>query len=270
MTEIPEHLRNRTKGRRQALGLPVTDGDAAPGAATPAVASGGAVAPAGGGALAPKGPVAPTGSIEAAKAAPKPIAPYVAAFNRRKRIPVWAMPAVFGLPLWGVIYAGTLSPPPPNSLTLIKEGEVVFQSCAACHGGTGGGGVGPQLSEGKVLQTFSNPIDQVRWVISGSTGHVGSTYGDTKKPKKGGMPAFGGQLSLTEIVAVVRHERESLTGGQKFAEEATAWAELEKVPAEFPKVFKDQKAAALEVETILEELTVQTGAVVKPEGEKKA
>ena len=269
MTEIPEHLRNRTNSRRQALGLPVSGGDAAPGAAAPVVAGGGAIAPTGGGAPVAKGPVAPSGGLQAAKPAPKPVPHYVQAFNRRKRIPVWAMPAVFGLPLWGVIYAGTLAPPPTNNLTLIQEGAVVFQSCAACHGGTGGGGVGPQLSQGKVLETFSNPIDQVRWIITGSSGHVGPVYGDTKKAKKGGMPTFGGQLSLTEIVSVVRHERETLSG-KKFADEATAWAELEKIPAEFPKVFKDQKVATLEVETILEELTTQTGAVVKPEATKKA
>lgn len=263
MTEIPEHLLQRSKSRRQALGLPASDGDAAPSASAPAVAGGGAGATSGGAALS-KGPVAPAGGIEAAKPVAKPTPHYIAAYERRRRVPIWAMPAVFGLPLWGVIYAGTLSPPPSNNLTLIEEGAVVYASCAACHGATGGGAVGPQLSGGKVGETFSNPIDHVRWIISGSSGHVGSTYGDTKKPKKGGMPAFGATLSLEEIVSVVRHERETQSG-IKFEEEATKWAELEKVPEEFPKIFKDKKAAAAEVELLLEELTEQTGFPVKAE-----
>ena len=268
MTEIPDHLLQRAQARRQALGLPVSGG--ANDAASSTAATG---APAGGGAVVaaasnlPKGPVAPGRGIEPVKAVPKAVPHYVEAFHRRKRIPVWAMPVLLGLPLWGVLYAGTLQPAPTGKLTVLAEGAVVYNNtagCAACHGPAGAGAVGPQLSEKKVITTFANPLDQVRWVITGSEGHVGSTYGDTKKPKKGGMPAFGKKLSLLEIVSSVRHERETLSG-QKFAEDAEGWSELPKLAEEFPKLYK-----AADIKILIEELEAETKVPLQAEGKEKA
>jgi hypothetical protein len=79
-----------------------------------------------------------------------------------------------------------------------------------------------------VLQTFADPVDQVRWVVTGSEGAAGGVYGDPAKPSKGGMPAFGtaGTLTLEEIVAVVRHEREDLSGEEFDETTAEAWGGL--------------------------------------------
>jgi cytochrome c551 len=72
------------------------------------------------------------------------------------------------------------------------DGAAVFAAnCAGCHGGDGGGGTGPQLSDGQVLASFPNVEDQITLVTGG----------------RGGMPAFGGQLSEDEIRAVVEYTR---------------------------------------------------------------
>jgi mono/diheme cytochrome c family protein len=235
VTEIPEHLLQRTQSRRQALGLPTSgggDGGAGDGGAA---GGGGAVATTGGGTPAvpdanlPKGPVAPSGPVERSTPAPAPAPHYVQAYERRKKVPVWALPALIGLPFWALFYAGTLEPPPSTELTLLEEGaEVYTANCSSCHGAGGGGGVGPVLSAGSVLETFADPTDQVRWVVVGSEGATGGVYGDTAKASKGGMPAFGtaGTLTLEEIVAAVRHERETLSGEEFDEETAAEWGGL--------------------------------------------
>ncbi|MDH4146705.1 MAG: cytochrome c [Acidimicrobiia bacterium] len=258
MTEIPEHLLQRTRSRRQALGLPVSGDDG--GSAPAAPAGGGAVATTGGGAAAlPKGPVAPSGPVETAKAAPKPVPEYVQAYRRRRKIPIWAMPAVAALPVWGFLYAGTLEPAPVTELDMLAEGAVVYgESCASCHGPAGGGGVGPALTAGAVLETFPSPVDHVRWVVLGSAkGTSGGTYGANAKPSKGGMPNFGGQIPFQFIVDTVRHERETLSGEEMNEEKALEWGKLVDL-AEDP----DVAAAGVTEEQIveaLEKLSEETG-----------
>jgi mono/diheme cytochrome c family protein len=64
-------------------------------------------------------------------------------------------------------------------------------NCATCHGSDGGGGVGPQLSDGKAVAAFPTVDDEVQFVTTG----------------RDGMPAFGGQLSAAEIADVVDYTR---------------------------------------------------------------
>ena len=99
MTEIPEHLLQRTRSRRQALGLPVSgEGGGSEGG------GGGAITPARGrrrrrprrGAALPRGPVAPSGPVERHVPPPRPDPPYVQAYKARKKIPVWALPGAAG------------------------------------------------------------------------------------------------------------------------------------------------------------------------------
>ena len=257
VTEIPDHLLDRTRSRRQALGLPVT-GDGGGGAASgtgvpaPAAAAGGAVSPAN----LPKGPVAPSGPSKAAVPALKAPAPFVEAARRRQRIPVWAMPVVAMLPLWAFLYAGTLEPPKSTNLTLLQAGAVVYSgaaACSACHGAGGAGGVGPQLSAGTVIRTFPDPVDQVRWVILGSKGGA-DLYNAAGKQSKGGMPAFGTEklLTLKQIVEVVLHERKTLSG-HATEEDAEAWAGLRALVEEFPDLHYTKE----QVELILEEIAKQ-------------
>jgi mono/diheme cytochrome c family protein len=75
------------------------------------------------------------------------------------------------------------------------DGAAVFASnCAGCHGPSGGGGVGPALAGGAVVDAFPDEADQIAVVTDG----------------RGGMPAFGGRLSADEIEAVVAYTRNDL------------------------------------------------------------
>lgn len=76
--------------------------------------------------------------------------------------------------------------------TPVTTGAALFATnCARCHGSDGGGGIGPQLSGGKVVAAFPNVADEVTFVTRG----------------KDGMPAFGGQLTAAQIDQVVDYTR---------------------------------------------------------------
>lgn len=68
---------------------------------------------------------------------------------------------------------------------------VYADRCAGCHGPDGGGGRGPQLSDGRAAAAFPDIEDQVAVVTDG----------------RGGMPAFGNRLTPEEIRAVVAYSR---------------------------------------------------------------
>lgn len=214
MTEVPEHLLERSRQRRAALGL---GGDeAAPAAASEssAAASTPAATPAA------AAPAAPAAAAEpAVPAAPEPLPPYVEAAIRRKKIPVWALPVVAILPLWAFLYVGSLSEPEVEVEGQLALGATVYQQCAGCHGAGGGGGSGRQLSGGEVLATFPTIDGQLQFVAVGTAGFQGKPYGNPDRPggqhiggSYGNMPAFVGTLTDEELLAVVRHERETLAG----------------------------------------------------------
>lgn len=235
MTEVPEHLLKRSRDRRAALGLGGGEGDASAADSAPARAD---VEPASGAsaatAAAAPAAVAPA---EVEVKPPEPPPPYVEAALRRKRIPFWAMPVVGILPIWVILYAGSLSPADTGEATQLDLGAEVFAlNCASCHGAGGGGGVGRQLSAGEVLKTFPNLADQLQFVAAGTQGlGTGTPYGDPAREggqhaagSFGNMPAFGETLSPDELLAVVRHERETLSGEevppeQLAADETLVW-----------------------------------------------
>jgi len=265
VTEIPQHLLDRTRSRRQALGLAVSGGDgggAATGAAAPAAAAGGGGG--GGGVAVAKGPVAPSGGVERPKAAPKPPAPYEVAYQRRKKIPAWAMPVVAFLPIWAFLYAGTLEAPKSTNPTLLEAGAGVYAGaagCSGCHGASGGGGVGPQLSGGRLAERYPNPVDQVRWIALGSADPRGKALFETNGAvSKGGMPGYGKTLSLKEIVEAVLHTRYTLSG-LPLEDDAEAWAELRALPEEFPEF----SWTAEDVDMILEEIAAENGIEIPAE-----
>ena len=210
MTEVPEHLLKRSQERRAALGLGGGDaGDAPAAAATPTESASTDVETTG--AAPPAAPPPPPADVPPPP--PEPVPPHVEAALRRRRVPIWAMPVLASLPLWAWIYASTLEPPSLGESDPLAVGEQIYTAnCASCHGATGGGGVGPQLAGGSVLETFSDPVDQIDWVTKGSEGFADQgTYGDTNKPVNGGMPAWEGQLTPEEIIAVVYYERTGLS-----------------------------------------------------------
>jgi mono/diheme cytochrome c family protein len=213
VTEIPEHLLKRSQERRAAMGGggagDAGGGDSGDAASTPESAPSTAVTPAA------SAPAAAT-PTEVVPAAPEPVAPYVEAALRRKRVPLWALPVLAALPVWAFVYAATLEPPSLGESDPLTFGAAVYASnCATCHGATGGGGAGPKLSGGSVLDTFDDPADQIEWVTLGSQGFQDAgrtTYGDNNKPVTRGMPAWGATLSPEEISAVVFYERTGLSG----------------------------------------------------------
>jgi mono/diheme cytochrome c family protein len=210
LTEIPEHLLQRSRERRAALGL--GGGDA--GQAAPAAASdtpGTEVTPAATAAPTPAAPVAPEVK------APEPLPHYVEASMRRTRIPIWAVPVLAGLVFWAPIYIGTLDAPEVGG-PLQAGGGLYAVNCAGCHGAAGGGGVGRQLSDGEVLLTYPEWQGHAEIVINGNTDLPdGAAYGDPDRPggphlAGGGpsgtrMPGFSASLSTVEILEIVLYER---------------------------------------------------------------
>jgi hypothetical protein len=223
LTEVPEHLLKRSQDRRAALGLGGggdAGGDAAP-AAAPAASASTEVATTSAAAATSAGR---TPVVEAAPPAPVFVPPYVEASERRQRIPMWAFPVLAFLPVWAVIYAQSLSAPPPTTLSQVAAGAVLYnggQPCSGCHGSTGGGGTGRPLANGEVVKTFPNIAGQLQFVWLGTDGFNGQPYGNPNReggPHIAGtfngakMPTFKGVMTQTELLEVVRHERETLGG----------------------------------------------------------
>ena len=241
MTEIPEHLLNRSRERRAALGLGGEGGEATsaaerPEETTPAVQEGGAAAPAAttapaGRAAAPVPPAAPP---------PKPDSPVVAAAKARRKIPFWAVGALALLPIWVFMYARALTEQAEAAEGALGVGAEVYNACASCHGGSGQGGVGYAFAQGEITETFPHIEDQIRFVYFGTQEYnlAGvEIYGNPER--EGGphvtgglsvMPAWGalanGELSDAELLGVVCHERYTL-GGAEEGEEFEEWCSEE-------------------------------------------
>ena len=247
MTEIPEHLLARSRAAKaKATGAPVEAATSAAPAAAPAAP---AATPAAAASAAPAAAAAP----KPEKVEPKP--PMVEAAESRTKIPVWVMPVLAFLPIWAIMYMTTNDLPSAKKAGPLTEGATVYAKCASCHGATGqGAGAFPQLNGGAVLTTFPDPAEQVRWVILGSAGYLAegkTTHGATNKPTKGGMPGWE-SLPADELLPVVRHERETLSGETFDAavwEEAVTTLEGDANPAvadkaaEFAAVIEEWKTA---------------------------
>ena len=153
--------------------------------------------------------------------------------QRISRYPAWLAAVLVVIPLLAALYvvvvpnqpscgsAGQLAIDPATGLAancdgsafgeheasnVLLGGEIFAASCAVCHGDTGGGGAGPALAGGSVLETFPEGACQshIEWVTLGSAGFT--TYGAQNKPVAGGMPASG-SLDETELAQVVLYER---------------------------------------------------------------
>jgi mono/diheme cytochrome c family protein len=85
----------------------------------------------------------------------------------------------------------TAAPAAAGAEIEIDAAAVFADRCAGCHGPDGGGGVGPQLSDGRVAAAYPDIEDQIVVVTDG----------------RGGMPAFGTRLAPEEIRAVVAFSR---------------------------------------------------------------
>ena len=207
MTEIPEHLLARSKARREGG---AGGGDAAP-AAAPA---------SDGGESAAVEKAAPAATVvESKPAVPDPVAPWVEAAQKRKKIPYWAVPVLAFLPIWAVLYALTLDPPTATEPGPLALGGEVYAKCAGCHGAAGGGnGAIPALiGESSVTKLFPSPADQVTWIALGTAGYQAAGIANYAEgyPVGGSgaqMPAWLTSLTAEELMSVVLHEREALNG----------------------------------------------------------
>jgi mono/diheme cytochrome c family protein len=246
LTEIPEHLLERSKARRAALGL-LKDGETAS-STTPVRAGETAAAPAAA-APAARAAVAPAPMIVKA---PEPVAPYVAAALARKKMPFWVAPVLLFLPIWMILYVGTLERPPAATTGLLAKGATTYDKCASCHGAGGGGGLGRQLNSGEVLLTFPNAADHVWWVINGSEGvGIGNPYGNPDRPggqriAAGAMASWASTLSAKDLLAVVYYERIRLGGSTEAAEVGLkALSESPDLPANFTQGMTAAEVAAM-------------------------
>ncbi len=230
MTEIPEHLLKRS---RAAKGTPESTGDAA-GSAVESTSAAAAVPAASG----PPAIAAAAAAIPRdAKPAPEPdLPPYIVAANKRKKLPLWSFLVVAALPLWAISFAGTMQQADVED-PLFEEAALVYEQtggCSGCHGAAGGGGVGYKFSEGEIIESFPEPIDQMAHVARGSTAINGEQYGDPNRQgdprvagarNQGAMPAMVGVLTLTELELVIFHERAVLGGEDTESEVYQEWME---------------------------------------------
>ena len=206
MTEVPDHLLQRSRERRAALGLGGDAGEggesAAPAAASAPATTGGAPAPA---AAAP---------VIFEEPPPPPPPAYVAEVERN-RVPAWIMPVLVALPFWALLYFGAFGER-DSAEAAPPDGAAVYASagCAGCHGAAGEGGVGPALTGGESKLTFPDEADHISWVRTGSGPFRNQPYGDPdreggQRVATGNMPGFP-TLSEAEVQAVVEYEREQL------------------------------------------------------------
>ncbi|MEM8906087.1 MAG: c-type cytochrome [Actinomycetota bacterium] len=236
MTEVPDYLLQRSKARRVALGLATDDG----GDSGDAGGGGGAVAPAGGAAaggggggptqLAPISPKEPT--------PPPPEPAYVQASRARKKPPLWVASLFIMLPVYLFVYVALLGEESASTETALGLGSELYTAqCATCHLGNGGGraegGVGQTLYEGEVVATFPDEASMFDYIRNGSSA-TGEPYGNPDREggqriSIGGMPAFA-NLTDYELYAIVRHEREALSGeeidDETFALREEQWTTL--------------------------------------------
>lgn len=214
MPEVPEHLLQRSRERRAALGM--STGDDEPGA--PAEVGAAVPAPA---AAATSPVAAPAPAVIDEPAVPVGPDPAVLKLReaRQRRIPTFAFTALVALPFWAILYVGAFGSHKVSVAETPEQmgGRVFASTCASCHGNRGQGGAGPKLAGGEAKITFPNEADHITWVKTGSqTKPKGTPYGDPDRTggqhivNSGGMPAFGSSLSEEEIAAVVAYERDSL------------------------------------------------------------
>lgn len=79
---------------------------------------------------------------------------------------------------------------------VLAQGRAVYAGhCASCHGRSGGGGQGPRLNNGAVVENYPDIVDQVAVVADG----------------RGTMPSFAERLTGRQIDAVTRYTREVLS-----------------------------------------------------------
>lgn len=117
--------------------------------------------------------------------------------NRRQRIisilPALVLAFFFTAPSFAQSAESKAEQPNPMADPAVQRGEATFKTtCQACHGVKAIGGIGPNLVESPIVDNPRKFKDQVNMVIAQG------------RPTKG-MPAFGSQLSASQISDVVAY-----------------------------------------------------------------
>ncbi|MEZ5265013.1 MAG: hypothetical protein R2755_25265 [Acidimicrobiales bacterium] len=172
------------------------------------------------------------------------------------------MPVVAILPLWAFLYAGTLEPP--------KKTEPDAE---------GGGRRGvhrrrrvPAATAVPAAAAWARSCPAGRWRRRSRTPSTRSAGSSSPRRRRRGVrrrrqgregrhARLRQTLSLTQIVEVTLHERQTLAG-HDIAEDAEGWADLHQLVEEFPERGYTEEEVAL----ILEEIAVQEGVEI-PEPE---
>jgi len=187
----------------------------------------------------------------------------------RKKIPYWVMPVLLFLPIWLIMYVGTLEDVTREEGVLYEGGIVYAENCASCHGAAGGGGVGPAFTNGAVIESFASFESQVAWIVHGTQGYADAgfdSYGDTNKPLGGSganMPAFGEDLDSKELLYAVLYERVELGGYEAELPLAEALFDaLDHGELEIPEHFAEGPDGdfTAEVEAMFEEFLTELNA----------
>ena len=104
---------------------------------------------------------------------------------------------VAGVLIAVTVMTGCVGQPPEVAVDdpELTVGRSIYRAnCVACHGVSGGGGTGPKLADGAVVEAYPLIDDQIEFVANG----------------KGQMPAYQGRLDDGQLRAVVRYTREVL------------------------------------------------------------
>lgn len=112
----------------------------------------------------------------------------------RRRLGLRSAIAAFGLSALAMASCAQAIELPDNADEELRLGADVYEArCSRCHGADGGGGIGPSL---RGVATRLTPEDQLGVVVNG----------------RNSMPSFSAVLSDSDIEAVVRYQREILSG----------------------------------------------------------
>ncbi|WP_436793741.1 c-type cytochrome [Actinospongicola halichondriae] len=252
LTEIPDHLLERSRARRAAMG----GGDGGDAVGSGGGDSASSAAPAKAAASAPVAASMPSHPAPVEEAPAPPPSPMVQAYNNRRKIPFWAMPVLAIIPVWAYLFVGTLDPPPEGDGPLVLGTELYGAGCASCHGGAGGGGVGPAFTNGAIYETWPSFEDHFEWVRLGSNGWLaekGDTYGANAKPVNTGMPGFTAEaLSDADLIYIILHEREDLGGENPDPEDKVRLEVVAEMLFENPDMTLDEAIATAEEEGLFE------------------
>ncbi len=84
---------------------------------------------------------------------------------------------------------GSLLNPYQGNKNVLAEGERFYGwfNCAGCHGGAGGGGIGP-------------PLADKDWIYGGDPGHI---FLSIVQGRPNGMPSFGDQIPDDQVWKIV-------------------------------------------------------------------